>query len=316
MVGSVIVFEGEIIGEGYHEFFGGAHAEVNAINSVDDKSLLSRSTLYVNLEPCSHFGKTPPCAELLISKNIPEVIIGCSDPNPLVSGKGIIMLKEEGIKVSSGILEKESIDLNRRFITFQKQSRPYIILKWAQSRDRYIDILRDESSRGSQRKISSAETNILVHQWRSEEQAILIGRNTAIKDNPELTVRHTKGRNPVRILIDPSGKVPADSKIFNSATRTVVFGETKSTCEKIAFRNLSTILDWCGKEKIISLLVEGGRQTLSHFIDEGFWDEIRVIENDSEIGSGISAPNLPAEAIKKSEIQLGSDTITFYRKKK
>ena len=224
MVGSVIVYNNKIIGEGYHEKYGSHHAEVNAINSVKDKSLLSKSTLYVNLEPCAHFGKTPPCSDLIIQNKIPEVVIGCVDTFSEVSGKGIERMRSVGIDVKVGVLENESRELNKRFFTFHEKKRPYIILKWAESKDGFI-------APKNQTKpfwMTSSESKKLAHKWRAEEDAILIGRITAEKDNPSLTVREVEGSNPIRIVIDKDLKLSADFNLFNNDAKTIIFNQLKS----------------------------------------------------------------------------------------
>ncbi|HXC06303.1 MAG TPA: bifunctional diaminohydroxyphosphoribosylaminopyrimidine deaminase/5-amino-6-(5-phosphoribosylamino)uracil reductase RibD, partial [Bacteroidia bacterium] len=222
MVGSVIVHQGRIIGEGWHQRYGEAHAEVNAIAAVQEKNLLSGSCLYVNLEPCAHFGKTPPCADLIIRTGIPEVVIGSIDPFAQVSGKGIEKLVKAGIRVRTGVLETECRELNRRFFTFQEQKRPYIILKWAETADRFMDRIRTFGSGEAPLQISSAPSLQLLHQWRSEEQAILIGTHTALLDNPRLTVRERQGKNPLRIVLDPMNRIPASFHLKDGTTPTLV----------------------------------------------------------------------------------------------
>jgi len=227
MVGSVIVCDGKIIGEGYHQKCGEAHAEVNAIASVIDQSLLKHSTLYVNLEPCSHHGKTPPCSDLMIEKGIPHVVVGSTDPHALVNGTGLDRLRKAGIKVQTGVLEKECDILNKRFFTFHKKQRPYIILKWAQSADGFIDKERKEGEQGVN-WITAPSTKKITHLWRSQEAAILVGTNTALIDNPELSTRAVTGKNPIRVLIDRELKVPNDNLIFNDASKTLVFNARQS----------------------------------------------------------------------------------------
>ena len=297
LVGCVIVHDDVIIGEGWHTEFGDAHAEVNAINSVKDKSLLKDSTLYVTLEPCSHTGKTPPCADLIIQMKIPKVVIATVDPNPLVSGKGIAKLEAAGIEVICGILEQKTRFQNRRFITFHTKKRPYIILKWAQSADGFMDVLRDEKTKGSI-AISGEAAHQLAHQWRSEEAAILVGKNTAINDNPQLNVRLWQGKNPVRVLIDPMLQVQGDGKIFNADARTLVFNrlETRNIFNvdriQLDFSEniLPKILEYLHFEGIQSLIVEGGSDTLSRFIHAGLWDEVRRFTSKKEITDGLKAP--------------------------
>jgi diaminohydroxyphosphoribosylaminopyrimidine deaminase/5-amino-6-(5-phosphoribosylamino)uracil reductase len=278
MVGAVIVHEGKIIGEGFHQQFGGAHAEVNAIKSVVDKTLLAHSTLYVNLEPCSHFGKTPPCVDLIIAHKIPEVVIGIQDPFAEVNGAGIKKLEDAQVKVTVGILENECKQLNKRFITFYTKSRPYIILKWAQTADGFI------GKKTGPVKISNDVAKILTHRWRSEEQSILIGSGTAIIDNPQLTVREWSGPSPIRIIIDRKGKLPKGLQVFDGTQRTIVISSDSSNevmnAEKIIIENnddfLQNALSSLQKHGIQSILVEGGATLLQTFIDQELWDEARV----------------------------------------
>ncbi|MCX7743117.1 MAG: bifunctional diaminohydroxyphosphoribosylaminopyrimidine deaminase/5-amino-6-(5-phosphoribosylamino)uracil reductase RibD [Flavobacteriales bacterium] len=281
MVGCVIVdMNQNILGEGYHEHYGAPHAEVNAINAVNDKNLLKNATLYVNLEPCAHYGKTPPCANLIVEMGIPRVVIGMKDPHEKVAGKGIDILQQAGIEVIVGIEENACREINKRFITFHEKHRPYIILKWAQSADGFIGKL------GEKIKISHAETDVLVHRWRSEEQAILIGSRTAINDNPELTVRWVKGKNPIRIILHSTTPLPHDLRIWNNDSLTHVI--------QTSFNNsFDALLDFCKSNQIISVLVEGGAYTLQQFINAGFWDEARVITNTELIlHAGVKAPTL------------------------
>src|SRR5690348_3772405 len=262
MVGGVLVYENKIIGEGYHQRFGEAHAEVNCINNVaeENKSLIEKSTMYVSLEPCAHHGKTPPCSDLIIQKKIKKVIVGCQDIFKEVAGKGIEKLENAGVEVITGVLEHECRDLNRRFFTFHQKQRPYIILKWAQSANGKIGSDGDERI-----LISNNYSNRLVHKWRSEEAAILVGTNTVLKDNPSLTTRLWKGNNPVRIVIDKELKIPPSSKIFNEQAETLIFNLSKSSATKnIRFIKLDNenflkeLLDWLYKNNIQSVLVEGG----------------------------------------------------------
>ena len=319
MVGAVLVFENRIIGEGYHQQYGGPHAEVNCINSVHEKNkdLIPQSTLYVSLEPCSHFGKTPPCADLIISCKIPQVVIGCSDPSKEVNGKGIEKLKAAGIKVVSGILEKECQQLNKRFFTFHTQHRPYIILKWAETADNKI------AGNGSDRLlITNEQTNRLVHKWRSEESSILIGTNTALSDDPELTTRNWIGPSPIRLVIDMDLKLPSSLKIFNDKQRTVIFNTVKHIEEESLYYYQVTedvnlvhqIVNALYQMKILSVIVEGGARLLQSFIDEGIWDEMRIISSAAlEIGSGLVAPR-PENAILVHNEEILTDTIEIYQK--
>lgn len=318
MVGCVIVHKGEIIGEGYHEKYGEAHAEVNAINSVKDQSLLSSSTLYVNLEPCAHYGKTPPCADLIVSKKIKYVVIGSIDKNVLVSGKGIEKIIKAGVDVKTGVLEDECKELNKRFFTFHEKKRPYIILKWAQTDDGFIDHNRN-LQQNFPLNISSIESKKLSHKWRSEEQAIIVGTNTALKDNPKLTVRNVKGKNPLRILIDKDLKIPKDFYLLDNSTETIVFtGISKEKKSKTLYIKIDLnsdiipqILNELYKKEIQSVIVEGGEKLLNSFIKSGLWDEARVFTSPEKISAGISAPLLNIKPV--SVERIGNDELKFYR---
>ena len=297
LVGAVIVHEGKIIGEGWHRKAGEAHAEVNAVNSVKDKSLLKHATIYVSLEPCSHFGKTPPCCDLIIANGIPNVVIGTVDPNIKVAGNGIKKLVEAGKNVTVGILEKECHELNRRFFTFHQKKRPYIILKWAESADGFIAPL----TRNSQQPvwISNRHSRQLVHKWRAEEQAILVGTQTVADDNPKLDVRDWTGKNPVRVVIDKNNRISKESHIFDNQAKTIVFcaGHFPFEKENIIFESI----DFDGnvaqqmaavlyRHNLQSVIVEGGRQTLQTFIDFNIWDEARVFVGQAVIENGTEAP--------------------------
>lgn len=298
MVGAVLVCDGSIIGEGYHRRFGEAHAEVNAVNSVKDTSLLSRSTLYVSLEPCSHYGKTPPCAELIIRKKIPRVVVGCLDPFEKVSGRGIEMLRSAGVEVVTGVLEKECRYLNRFFMFAQTNRRPYVILKWAQSADGYIDKKRDVLDPAE--VFSSPVTKAFVHKLRAEVDAICVGTNTARLDNPSLSVRCWCGKNPIRIIFDRRSVLPKSLNLFIDGLPTGVLTETaaadfgnvrfwRSGMENPSLENWLDILSGHG---IQSLLVEGGALLLQSFIDCGCWEEARVEISEKSIGDGVAAPRL------------------------
>ena len=308
MVGSVIVYNNKIIGEGYHEKYGSHHAEVNAINSVKDKSLLLKSTLYVNLEPCAHFGKTPPCSDLIIQNKIPEVVIGCVDTFSEVSGKGIERMRSVGIDVKVGVLENESRELNKRFFTFHEKKRPYIILKWAESKDRFI-APKDQTKPFW---MTSSESKKLAHKWRAEEDAILVGRITAEKDNPSLTVREVEGINPIRIVIDKDLKLSADFNLFNIDAKTIVFNQLKSEENnsnnyiKINFNNLTeNILQELHKQNIQSIIIEGGAITLQSFIDKKLWDEARIFTTNKTLTEGVKPPAIEGKII--SEDETGGD---------
>lgn len=347
MVGAVLVHNNRIIGEGWHQQYGQAHAEVNCIASVKEanKKLIAASVMYVSLEPCAHFGKTPPCTDLIIRYQISHVVIGCRDPFKEVDGRGIERLKAAGIKVELGILEKECKELNKRFFTFHQQQRPYIILKWAQTVDGFIappppeggilvsGLQKDNSSVedtkappaegfGEARLLISNEySNRLVHKWRSEEAAILVGTNTALADDPELTTRLWPGKSPVRLVVDMNLRLPASLKLFDGSIKTIVFNAVKQEeKENLLFYRLEKnkkfipqLLEALYKLNIQSVLVEGGATLLQSFIDEGTWDEARIIENgELSIGNGLTAPVLPG-AVKMEEITLLSDNISIFK---
>jgi diaminohydroxyphosphoribosylaminopyrimidine deaminase/5-amino-6-(5-phosphoribosylamino)uracil reductase len=318
MVGCVIVVNNKIIGEGYHKNFGGAHAELNAIHNVVNKELLRESTVYVSLEPCSHHGKNPPCVDLLISNNVKQVIIGCRDSNPLVSGKGIDRLKRAGIAVIEGVLEKECRNLNKRFFTFHERQRPYVILKWAQTLDGYIDRVREQEQLGVN-WVSSETTQSLVHKWRSEEQSILVGRNTIINDNPSLTVRSYNGQNPTRIVIDSQLQISGDLKVYSDEAPTLVFNRIKNDRRdsvewiKISETSTSKILEELYKRGISSVFVEGGSRTLQYFIVDNVWDEARVIVGNTRFNEGVKAPII--NKIPVDSFTFGEDKVYIYWRK-
>lgn len=304
-VGAVVVCEGKIIGEGYTSPYGGPHAEVNAINSVKEKSLLLKSTLYVTLEPCNHFGKTPPCCDLIIASKIPNVVIGCIDDNPIVAGKGIKKLQQAGCEVRLGILEKECKAHHKRFFTFHNKKRPYIILKWAQTKDGFI--APENKKEKKPVWITNSYSRQLVHKWRSEEQAILVGTNTVIQDNPSLTNRDWTGNNPIRIVLDKANSLSDTYAIFNSDSETV-----KLTSDIIDFSNepIKHICEFIYSKNITSLIVEGGAKTLQLFIDENFWDEARVFFGNTNFVSGIKAPQFKGKL--SSEIKIKDDILKIY----
>lgn len=318
MVGCVIVCNGKIIGKGFHEQYGEAHAEVNAIKSVKKQELLKQSTLYVNLEPCAHFGKTPPCVDLIIEKQIPHVVIGSIDPNPLVSGKGIEKLRAAGIKVETGILEKENVKLNKRFFNFHTKKRPNITLKWAQTKDGFIDKNRGADEVGLQLKISGDAGNKLAHQWRSHHQGILIGTKTALMDNPRLSVRLAEGKNPVRIVIDKELKIPTDYHLLDGSIPTIVFThQKKEKTKNIEYITapksdsmLSFIMDELYKKNIQSVLVEGGAEVHTSFIQQNMWDEAFVLISKKEIQKGVKAPLINKRARHTSKID--GDAVNLY----
>jgi len=308
LVGSVIVHNNKIIGEGWHKKAGEPHAEVNAINAVKDISLLPNSTIYVNLEPCSHYGKTPPCSNLIIEKGIPNIVIGTIDPNSKVAGKGIEKMKEAGLNVTDGILEKQCNELNKRFFTFHNKKRPYIILKWAESNDGFIAPI----FKGDKKPVwlSNEFSRQLVHKWRSEEQAILIGNHTVLDDNPKLDVRDWVGNNPIRIVLDKSGKIAQEYHVKDGKTKTIFISEQENltsidNCifENVIFDNLlpNKIAEILHKYNVQSLIIEGGRQTIQTFIDANLWDEARVFKSKIILNDGTKAPK---SLIKKTSNQL------------
>lgn len=320
MVGAVLVHNHMIIGEGYHQQYGQAHAEVNCINNVKeaDRHLINQSTLYVSLEPCNHFGKTPPCTDLISKHQIPEVVIACTDPFEKVNGSGIKKLQAAGIKVIEGILKEEAAELNKRFFTFHKKQRPYIILKWAQSSNLKIANETFEAI-----KISNEITNRLVHKWRSEEAAILVGTNTALHDNPALTTRLWPGKNPVRIVIDRQLKLPAHLQLFDGSTATIVINtikqaeSTNTFFYKIAEEEnlLTALMNLLYHQQLSSLIVEGGALLLQSFIDAGLWEEARIITNNELIiDNGIQSPVLKNNKLITTE-HLLSDSIQVYTNK-
>jgi len=320
MVGSVIVYQDAIIGEGFTSPYGGHHAEVNAINSVSDKSLLKKATLYVTLEPCSHFGKTPPCADLIINHGISKVIIGCKDPHGKVAGKGVKKLRDAGCEVEVGILENECREHHKRFLTFHEKKRPYVVLKWAESADGFI--APDKNLRENNPKpywITNKTSRQLVHKWRGEEHAILVGTRTVLEDNPKLNVRNWEGKSPIRIILDKDLKIPIDYHVFDGSTPTMVLtskhrnAKTNLEYTPINFQKdiTSGICAALFKKNISSLLVEGGAQTLQTFIDSGLWDEARVFKGDTNFEKGLKAP-IFSEKIA-NEQKIVNDTLTTYR---
>jgi diaminohydroxyphosphoribosylaminopyrimidine deaminase/5-amino-6-(5-phosphoribosylamino)uracil reductase len=316
MVGSVVVHNDIIIGEGYHQKYGETHAEVNAINSVADKSLLKESTIYVNLEPCAHFGKTPPCANLIIDSKIPNVVIGCIDSYSEVAGKGVEKMKKAGINVTVGVLEKECLDINKRFFTFHNKQRPYIILKWAQSANGFIDIDRSKNEKGIF-WITQPETKRLVHKWRTEESAILIGRKTLETDNPSLTAREYTGNNPTRIIIDKGLKTDYSKlNIFNDDVKTFIINNVINKTDKhlnflkVDDFSLKQILRALYKSNLQSIIIEGGKHTLQQFINQNLWDEARILTGVNNIEQGIPSPTLNGNRIKS--FNYGKDFVEVF----
>ena len=325
MVGSVIVYDGRIIGEGWHQKAGEPHAEVNAVNSVKqkDKHLLEEATIYVSLEPCAHFGRTPPCANLIVDQGIKNVVIGIIDSNNLVSGKGVSILEANGHKVEVNILEEESKELNKRFFTFQNKKRPYIILKWAASEDGFIDIKREVNSKEEAKPnwITNTYSRQLVHKWRTEEHAILVGTTTVLKDNPSLTARDWVGNNPIRVILDKSLKIPEDYQVYNREVKTIFLTEKEKEAEdmlyfeKIDFEKplANQICKVLYKHQIQSLIVEGGKQTLETFIEENIWDEARVFHGTPQFFDGIQEPSLKGKL--QEEIKIEGDNLKIYYNK-
>lgn len=309
-VGCVIVYENEIIGEGFTSAYGGSHAEVNAVNSVKDSALLIKSTLYVTLEPCAHFGKTPPCADLIVRNKIPKVVIGCVDTHSVVAGKGIERLISNGCDVKVGVLEKECLVQHKRFFTVQNKNRPYIILKWAQTEDGFVAPLQKDENRPVW--ISNKASRQLVHKWRSEEHAILVGTNTAIADNPKLDVRSWGGQSPVRVLLDQSLRVSENNSLFDNSVKTIVCtsvskAEASKATDALCFEGIDfsknlvdQLCEVLMKHQIQSIIIEGGTQTLQTFIDAGIWDEARIFVGSTFFKEGVKAPVLPKLNFKES----------------
>ena len=298
MVGCVIVHNNSIISEGFTSPYGGSHAEVNAIQSVKNKSVLEEATLYVTLEPCSHFGKTPPCSDLIIAHKIPRVVIGCVDDNPKVAGKGIRKLEASGVEVIRGVLEKECKDHHKRFFTYHTKNRPYIILKWAETADGFIAPLQRDEQKPVW--ITNAASRQLVHKWRAEEQAILIGYNTALEDNPSLTVREWTGQNPKRYVLDKNGSLPKELSIFKNDAKTTVIKETFA----------SSICNRLFEDEVQSVIVEGGTQTLQLFIKEHIWDEARVFTGPHKFNEGVQAPILSTPP--RTHMRLEGDQLNIF----
>lgn len=299
LVGSVIVHNDRIIGEGYHHEYGGPHAEVNAIRNVKDKSLLSESTIYINMEPCSHFGKTPPCSTLISNHKIPRVVISNADPFPSVSGRGIEALQKTGADVEVGLLEGEGTFVNRRFLRFHTKKRPYVILKWAETADGFIDLNRQPGDPVGTNWITNEVARTLVHKWRSEEAGLMVGTDTILADNPKLNVRRWKGNSPLRIAMDRNGRIPETANILDGSLDTLIF---TSDQEKYSGKTNSIIIDHDASIedlldelyglKIISLFVEGGQKLHNSFINSGIWDEARVFHGNNTFSAGVKAPQM------------------------
>lgn len=319
MVGAVIVVDEKIVGEGYHKSFGEAHAEVNAVNSVHNKSVLNNATIYVSLEPCSHFGKTPPCADLIVKHQFKRVVIACQDTFSKVSGKGIERIRSAGIQVDVGLHEEQAREINKRFFTYHEKKRPYVILKWAQTKDRFMDRHPEERSNGVN-WITQPETKLFVHKWRSEEQAILVGWKTVVNDNPQLNVRTVAGRSPYRFVIDPGCNSPTDSTVFTDGNKTTIlvthnrFEDLPNNVEIIELDNINprSVLEVIYSKQFLSVFVEGGGTTLERIIESGLWDEARVFEGDPYFKNGLVAPKInlqPTQILK-----LGKDTLYYFNK--
>lgn len=325
MVGSVIVYQDTIIGEGYHRQYGRAHAEVNAINSVKDRSLLKDSTLYVSLEPCSHYGKTPPCAQLIIDSQIPRVVIASLDPYPQVSGRGVKMLQNAGVEVVVGMMESKAKKLNKEFFTAQTKGRPYIYLKWAQTADGFIDKIREVGEIPQPTPISDDFSKVIVHKLRTEVPSIMIGTNTAVNDNPYLTARLWHGKSPVRIVLDRDGRIPSDYHLFDGSVETLIYTEkvqqeerkTGATFVPLSFDAdiLTSILSDLQKRRINAVMVEGGLHLLQSLIDKQLWDEAFIEISETKFTKGVAAPSLKGEILdewkwgKSRHLHLASSLI-------
>ncbi|QQL51112.1 bifunctional diaminohydroxyphosphoribosylaminopyrimidine deaminase/5-amino-6-(5-phosphoribosylamino)uracil reductase RibD [Mucilaginibacter ginkgonis] len=322
MVGAVIVYKDKIIGEGYHQKYGGPHAEVNAVNDAltkhpDAEQLLKQSTIYVSLEPCAHYGKTPPCADLIIKHQIQKVVIGCRDPFDAVNGKGIEKLMAAGVDVQVGVLEQECEDLNKRFFTRVQKQRPYVILKWALTANGYF-----APADGSQFWITKPEAKTLVHKWRAEENAILVGKNTVLADDPKLNVRYWTGNNPKRIVIDRSLEIDQSFAIYDQSVETIIFNEVKTGIEgKVKYIALEDfdkfvpqyILFQLYLQDIQSVIIEGGAQTLNSFIEAGLWDEARVFTGSAMLQNGVFAPLIGGQLFEHT--MVGNDMLKIYHNK-
>jgi len=321
MVGSVIVLNDVIIGEGWHQKAGEPHAEVNAINSVKDKLLLQHATMYVSLEPCSHFGKTPPCSNLIVDSGIKNVVIGTIDSNSLVSGKGVEYLRTNGCNVIVGVLEDECYKLNKRFFTYHSKKRPYIILKWAETADGFIDKFRDNDSDKLPNWISNSYSQQLVHKMRAQEQAILVGTNTVLNDNPSLTTRLWKGSNSIRVILDRTLKISRDYKVMDNKVKTIIFTEENAknlTKENRIFERIdfsknvpSQICEVLYKYEIQSVIIEGGAQVLQSFIEENLWDEAYVFIGNINFKKGIKAPKL--NKLSSEKYTISEDSLCLYK---
>lgn len=317
IVGAIIVYKNKIIGKGWHEKAGEHHAEINAISDVKDKSLLSKSTLYVNLEPCSHHGKTPPCVDTIKKFSIPKVVIGSIDPNPKVSGNGIKLLQKSGCIVKYDVLSKETDFVNRRFFTYNQKKRPYIILKWAKTADNYIAPISEEKKSRNVFWISNTFSRKIVHKWRSQEAAVLVGVQTIINDNPKLTNRLSEGNNPLRLVFDPNNRTPPNSSIIKDKEPTIFFNKEKEIDlvngkKYVIIKpfSIKKFFVFCYKNEIQSIIIEGGNKTLQKFIDLGYWDEARVFTSTKKIKEGVSSPNINKNISYSKNIK--GDKLDFY----
>ncbi len=320
LVGAVLVHDDRIIGEGYHHEFGGPHAEVIAIRSVKDPSLLSQSTLYCNLEPCSHHGKTPPCSMLITQKGIRRVVVSNGDPFPSVNGQGFRHLVDSGVEVETGCLEEEGFHLNRRFFHYINYRRPYVILKWAQTADGFIDLEREPGDREGPRWISNELCRTLVHKWRSEESAIMIGTNTVLTDNPRLNIRRWSGSNPVRITLDRRGRLPDNAHMLDGTQETLVFtGVDRNYAGKIRIVHadpsytLVDVMEELYDQQLTSVFVEGGAQLHNSFLSTGLWDEARVFKGKMSFSQGVKAPEINEKPDER--VQIGDAQLEVYRNK-
>ncbi len=310
MVGALIIYKNKIIGQGYHKQYGGLHAEVEAIASVKNKSVLNEATLFVNLEPCNHFGKTPPCTDLILKHKIPDVFIGASDPNPLVAGSGIEKLRKNGVMVHTNVIEDQCLNLNKRFYHYHIKKQPYIILKWAQTIDGFIDIHRAKTDQIRPTWITHPYTRILVHKWRSEEPAIMVGANTIIKDNPKLNLRDWTGQNPLKIIIDKQNQLHDEFSVFTQKERVLYFNTRVSgrvnNIEHIRIPDEKTFIDevmaFLYEEKILSVIVEGGAQLLQSLIEKNYWAEARIFFANKYFHKGIKAPAITGTLVEKTLI--------------
>lgn len=316
MVGAVIVHNDRIIGEGWHKKYGEAHAEINALNSVTDKGLLAESTLYVTLEPCSHYGKTPPCANAIIESGIKKVVVGMTDPNPLVSGHGIGLLKQNGVEVIEQVLQEQCLELNKRFIAYMIKKRPYVILKWAQTSNGFIapDINElGEAEFEKQRHITGLTAQKLTHKWRTIEDALMVGTNTITADNPKLNARAWEGDAPVRVVLDLNRRLPEHLNVFDDSQRTIVFVYTENIpanpYQQTQFMGIDPhapltpqVLEQLYLQKIQSVIVEGGTRLLQTFIDTRLWDQAQVLVSPKRFNTGVEAPKIGGRLVASTSL--------------